>query len=264
VPKAVKAGILLFDTVAAASSAVSAFLNADLSSLARCELLNVEALRAVNAFFNKTYDLTPTLFLEFHAASDKEVEEEAAVAIEVARSKGLKSHLFADEEKDRDALWHARRSAYYAAAKFRDDQGRHQMRLWVTDVCVPLSQLAGVISETEDDFARASIKLPCPIVGHVADGNFHCLVPFNSSDAGEVAEMHRLNERLVQRALAHQGTASGEHGVGMGKIDALYQEHGAVAANVMVSIKRALDPYMIMNPMKLFRLTSPQPSPLLV
>lgn len=99
------------------------------------------------------------------------------------------------------------------------------MRLWVTDVCVPLTQLAHVISETEDDFRQSPVKLPCPIVGHVADGNFHCLVPFNSSDPTEVAEMRRLNERLIQRALAHEGTASGEHGVGMGKIDALYQVH---------------------------------------
>jgi D-lactate dehydrogenase (cytochrome) len=101
--------------------------------------------------------------------------------------------------------------------------GKRQMRLWVTDVCVPLSHLAQVISETETDFAQSSVRLPCPIVGHVADGNFHCLVPFNASDVLEVAEMRRLNERLIQRALAYEGTASGEHGVGMGKIDALYQ-----------------------------------------
>jgi hypothetical protein len=103
------------------------------------------------------------------------------------------------------------------------------MRLWVTDVCVPLSRLAQVISETEADFRQSPVKLPCPIVGHVADGNFHCLVPFNSSDTAEVAEMRRLNERLVQRALAYEGTASGEHGVGMGKIDALYQVRPALS-----------------------------------
>jgi hypothetical protein len=187
----------------------------------------------------------------------EEVEEEAKVAVSVAQSNGLKSHMFADEEKERDALWHARRSAYYASAKYRNDVrrkpcipmhipsqlthsfylecmwnvqfGRHQMRLWVTDVCVPLSHLAQVISETEADFAQSAVKLPCPIVGHVADGNFHCLVPFNSTDPFEVAEMRRLNERLVQRALAFEGTASGEHGVGMGKIDALYQVRCACA-----------------------------------
>jgi len=253
VPKAVKAGILLFGSVSDASSAVAAFLHADLPSLARCELLNVEALEAVNSFFNKTYDLTPTLFLEFHAPSFEEVEEEAKVAVSVAQVKGLKSYRFADEEKERDMIWHARRSAYFAAAKYRQDFGRHQMRLWVTDVCVPLSHLAQVISETEADFIQSPVKLPCPIVGHVADGNFHCLVPFNSSDDQEVAEMRRLNQRLVERALAHEGTASGEHGVGMGKIDALYTERGLVATEAMVNIKRALDPHMIMNPKKLFR-----------
>jgi hypothetical protein len=107
------------------------------------------------------------------------------------------------------------------------------MRLWVTDVCVPLSHLAQVISETEADFAQSAVKLPCPIVGHVADGNFHCLVPFNSTDPFEVAEMRRLNERLVQRALAFEGTASGEHGVGMGKIDALYQVRRACVVCVV-------------------------------
>jgi FAD/FMN-containing dehydrogenase len=261
----------------------------------RCELLNVEALAAVNAFFNKTYTLTPTLFLEFHAPSRtpsplrsgdvharahtchtrahaltrsmqtcavEEVEEEAKVAITVAQAKGLKSHMFADEEKERDALWHARRSAYYASAKYRNDVrqptrpdlaltrsrltrllvscrvqfGRHQMRLWVTDVCVPLSRLAQVISETEADFRQSPVKLPCPIVGHVADGNFHCLVPFNSSDTAEVAEMRRLNERLVQRALAYEGTASGEHGVGMGKIDALYQVRPCALTRACMSV----------------------------
>jgi FAD/FMN-containing dehydrogenase len=169
--------------------------------------------------------------------------------------------------------------------------GKRQMRLWVTDVCVPPSHLAQVISETETDFRQSPVQLPCPIVGHVADGNFHCLVPFNASDVLEVAEMRRLNERLVQRALAYEGTASGEHGVGMGKIDALYQvrrqhthihthararahthththtqhatpptttptilqERGLVAVQTMTNIKRALDPHMIMNPKKLFR-----------
>jgi D-lactate dehydrogenase (cytochrome) len=121
----------------------------------------------------------------------------------------------------------------------------------ITDVCVPVSRLADCLVATKRDIAASG--LIAPIVGHVGDGNFHLVMVLDPNDPGEMAEAKRLNERLVQRALALDGTCSGEHGIGCGKLDFLVAEHGE-AVNVMGAIKQTLDPSNLMNPGKVLRI----------
>jgi D-lactate dehydrogenase (cytochrome) len=143
-------------------------------------------------------------------------------------------------------MWRARYNAYFAAKAWHPGT-----EAWVTDVCVPISRLAECITETEKDFAASF--LPALIIGHVGDGNFHVQIPLYPANAQDIAEAERLNERLVRRALALEGTCTGEHGIGYGKMDFLVAEHGEEAVSVMRALKQALDPDNLMNPGKVLR-----------
>jgi len=143
-------------------------------------------------------------------------------------------------------MWQARHDAAYACKALRPGS-----QIWATDVCVPISRLADCIKETKRDLDEA--RLLAPIVGHVGDGNFHLVLLVDHDDADETARAQALHERMVMRALAMDGTCTGEHGVGYGKMDFLVAEHGD-AVSVMRSIKRALDPDNIMNPGKIVRI----------
>jgi D-lactate dehydrogenase (cytochrome) len=145
--------------------------------------------------------------------------------------------------QDRDKLWRARHDVAYADKALRDGA-----QLWATDVCVPISRLAECITETRKELAASF--LPAPIVGHAGDGNFHVCFVLNPNDPKEITEAERLNQRLVHRALSLDGTCTGEHGIGCGKIDFLVAEHGE-AISVMRVIKKAIDPDNIMNPGKI-------------
>jgi D-lactate dehydrogenase (cytochrome) len=120
-------------------------------------------------------------------------------------------------------------------------------RGWPTDVCVPISRLAQCVAETRADLVGSNLL--APIVGHVGDGNFHVDFIVDPNDAEEMAEARRINDRLVARALAMDGTCTGEHGVGYGKIEFLSAEHGE-AVDLMRTLKRAFDPENLMNPGK--------------
>jgi D-lactate dehydrogenase (cytochrome) len=121
-----------------------------------------------------------------------------------------------------------------------------------TDVCVPISRLADCVTETQADIEAS--RLIAPIVGHIGDGNFHLTLLIDNNDADEVKRAKALSERLVERALAMDGTSTGEHGVGQGKMKYMLMEHGAAALGVMAAIKRALDPQNLMNPGKIVAL----------
>ena len=138
-----------------------------------------------------------------------------------------------------------RHNGFYAILALRKGA-----RALVTDICVPISQLARAVEETRADIAATSI--PGPILGHVGDGNFHAVLLIEPGDAGALAEAQRLSHRMTERALRLGGTCSGEHGVGMGKLGYMQAEHGP-AWEVMGAVKRALDPQNLMNPGKLVR-----------
>lgn len=214
--------------------------------IARVEILDDVQMRAVNAWSKLDYPEVTTLFFEFHG-SERYVQEQVDTVAAVAADNGGGDFRWATSLEDRNRLWKARHEAFYAATGLRPG-----CIGWPTDVCVPMSRLAECIEATKADLAQASI--PAPILGHVGDGNFHVIFVIDPNDPSEVAEAEALNKALVARALSMDGTCTGEHGVGLGKIDCLVDELGDETVELMRVVKRALDPLDIMNPGKIVRL----------
>lgn len=212
---------------------------------ARIELLDGLMLRAINAHSKTSYAESPTLFVEFHS-SDGDTDTVMLAFRTVAEKHGAQTITSADTADAHDKLWAARHDAFRAL----DTQWPGQTVL-ATDVCVPLSRLAGAISEAQDLIAR--LGLTAPIVGHVGDGNFHVLPVFDRADKSQCKAINCLLDGLVATAHQYGGTCTGEHGIGQGKIGHFAAEAGARLA-VMQSVKRALDPANILNPGKIFTL----------
>jgi D-lactate dehydrogenase (cytochrome) len=161
----------------------------------------------------------------------------------IAKEHGSGEMRWATDTGEREKLWQARHDSYYAVLALRPG-----CKGLTTDVCVPISRLAECIVETKKEIAESSLE--APLVGHVGDGNFHLIYLIDPTNPEEVEEMERLNTRLVRRALAMDGTCTGEHGVGLGKQHFMEEEHGE-ALNTMRAIKNAIDPHGIMNPGKM-------------
>ncbi len=212
--------------------------------VARIELLDEVQMDAVNRFSGTGYAVAPTLFLEFHG-SEAGVAEQAETVQDIAREHGGGDFQWTTNNEERSKLWQARHDAAYACKALRPGS-----EIVATDVCVPISRLAQCITETKRDIQASDVI--APIVGHVGDGNFHLCVLVDPADRAELERAQALNERMVSRALAMDGTCTGEHGVGYGKLDFLVAEHGE-AISVMRTIKQALDPQNIMNPGKVVR-----------
>ena len=209
--------------------------------IARSEALCATTMRAINAYSKTSYSEQPTLFLEFHGTRAS-VEEQAQLVQEIARSNGGMEFQWATKTEERNKLWQARHDAYFACLQLRAGT-----RCVSTDVCVPISRLTECILDTTRDIDRAS--MPIPLFGHVGDGNFHCVVLVRPDNQADLAEAKAFNERVVNRALDMEGTCTGEHGVGFGKMKWLSKEHGE-ALDLMRAIKRAFDPENLMNPGK--------------
>src|SRR5687767_4636007 len=244
-PEAVSAAVCPFETMEGAVRTVITTIQLGIP-VARVELLDEVQMEAINRYSHLTYPARPTLFFEFHGTSIENVGEYAREVQQIATENGGPDFHWATTTEDRAKLWQARHNAYYAALALRPGS-----KAWTTDVCVPISRLAECILDTRQELQRSS--LIAPLVGHVGDGNFHLIFVINPDDPGELAEAKDINTRLVRRALAMGGTCTGEHGVGIGKIDYLPEEHGP-AVDVMKAIKRALDPDNRMNPGKMFRI----------
>ena len=213
--------------------------------LARIELADEVQIRACNSYSHLTFAEQPTLFLEFHGSSTA-TREQVETFTEIARDQGGGEFAWAEHPEERSKLWQARYDAYWAARGLRPGA-----EVMTTDVCVPISALAACVGETRADIDRTGLL--APIVGHVGDGNFHVMPLFDAGSAEERLAVQGFLDRLTDRALLMQGTCSGEHGVGQGKIRYLSQEHGA-GVDVMIAIKKALDPLNILNPGKIFAL----------
>jgi len=241
-PDAVAAAVCPFPTMEGAADTVIQVIQLGIS-VARMEIIDETQLAIVNRFSKTSYPETPTLFFEFHGTSQAVVDEQAQAVDEIAREHGALGFRWATTPEDRARLWQARHDVYYATLASRPGA-----RAMTTDVCVPISQLAPCILETEAD-ARAS-GIAAPLVGHAGDGNFHLILMLDPGDPAEVARVSAYSQRLVERALRMGGTCSGEHGVGLGKMKYLEAEHGE-ALGVMRAIKHALDPHNLMNPGKM-------------
>lgn len=242
-PEAVSAAICSFPSIDAAVNTTIRVIQMGVP-IARCELLDVHAVRAVNRHDKLSLREAPMLLMEFHG-SEASVAEQAATVQEIARELGGEDFDWATSPEERTRLWTARHHAYFSAL-----QTRPGCRAVTTDTCVPISRLAECVNETVADVDATG--LPYFIVGHVGDGNFHVgyLIDPASTQERETAE--HLNRRLVARALAMEGTCTGEHGIGLHKMDFLLHEAGVGAVGLMRQVKQALDPRNILNPGKIF------------
>ncbi|MCE7928796.1 MAG: nitrate oxidoreductase subunit alpha [Chloroflexi bacterium CFX7] len=240
IPQAISGGVCPFPDVDSACKAVIETVQMGVP-VARIELINGLGMRAFNNYAKLGYPETPCLFVEFHG-TDAGVKEEAETFGEIAAAHGGGPFRWTADADERNRLWKARHDAYWAGMTLRPGA-----RALSTDVCVPISRLAECIVETEADIARSG--LVAPIVGHVGDGNFHVLALMDMDDAREIEAVEAFVARLNMRAIAMDGTCTGEHGIGQGKMAFLPHELGA-GVDVMRAIKQALDPQDIMNPGK--------------
>jgi len=242
IPEAISAGVCPFPSVEAACNAAIVTIQSGVP-VARIELLDELQVKATNLYSKLALPEVPVLFVEFHG-SPAGVAEQAERFGEIAGDLGGGPFEWATKPEDRSRLWQARHDAYWAARGLRPGA-----QALATDVCVPISRLAECVAATQHEIAE--LGLVAPILGHVGDGNFHLSLLVDMSDAAEVEAAKTLCERLVERALAMDGTCTGEHGVGQGKMKYLAGELGNPALAAMAAIKRALDPDDIMNPGKI-------------
>ncbi len=242
-PEKVAAAVCSFSRLGAAVEAVVAILQAGVA-VSRIELADAVQVRAINLYSKTAFAETPMLFFEF-AGSGASLPNDIALAQEIVGQHGGQAFRIAASEEDRLKLWQARANAVYASKLLRPGASGLS-----TDVCVPISNLTACIEETERDVAEAGML--APLIGHVGDGNFHLYILFDPSDSREVEKVEWINVRLARRAIALDGTCTGEHGVGLGKRRFIEAELGREAIDIMRAVKAAIDPRGIMNPGKIF------------
>jgi D-lactate dehydrogenase (cytochrome) len=242
IPEAISSAVCSFDTLNGAVDTVVQAIQIGVP-LARVEILDDMQMKAVNAWSKLDYPELTTLFFEFHG-SPRYVDEQAETVRELAAANGGGDFRWSNLPEERSKLWKARHEAYYAAVNLRPGAVG-----WATDVCVPISRLAECIGETKADLQASSV--PATILGHVGDGNFHVVFSIDPESEAELAEVSAINARMVERALAMDGTCTGEHGIGIGKQDWLVAELGD-AVDLMRTLKHALDPHNLFNPGKIF------------
>ena len=239
--EAISAAIVAFPDVRSAADATIQTIQMGIP-VARIELVDRGYMAAINNYSKTDYPELDTLFLEFHGTTAG-VAEQVRMFEEISQEFGASGFQWAEQEEDRSRLWRARHDAYYAGLAVTPGSLGY-----VTDVCVPISRLADCIAETQTDIA--STGLFAPIIGHVGDGNFHSTIFIEPDNKAMFEAALALDKRLVQRALDMGGTCTGEHGIGMGKLKHMRNEHGDGAIATMQAIKQALDPQNIMNPGK--------------
>jgi D-lactate dehydrogenase (cytochrome) len=244
-PEAISAATCTFPSIDAAVRTTIQIIQMGIP-IARCELLDAHAVRAVNRHDKMTLTEAPMLLMEFHG-SDASVKEQAATVQDIASEFGGSGFQWATTPEERTKLWTARHHAYFAGAQMKPG-----CRTVSTDTCVPISCLAECVTTASE--AATAAGMQHYIVGHVGDGNFHIAYLVDPKIPSERETAERLNQELVQRAIDMQGTCSGEHGIGLHKMDFLVNEAGAGAIEMMRTMKRALDPKNIMNPGKIFAL----------
>ena len=241
VQEAMSAAVCAFDSVDGCTRTVIQAIQAGIP-VARCDIVCDKTVAAINKFKKTNYRVAPTVFFEFHGSKTSVVEQAEAVQA-VAKEHGGTDFVWATRPEERSQLWQARHDAYFACLQIRPGS-----RAVSTDVCVPISRLAECVHETMEDVK--SYIAPVPLLGHIGDGNFHLMFLVDPAKPEETELAKTFNKRLVERALRLEGTCTGEHGVGLGKIGSMRMELGDDALDVMRDIKRALDPDNLMNPGK--------------
>jgi D-lactate dehydrogenase (cytochrome) len=243
-PEAISAAVCSFSSIANAVDTVIQAIQIGVP-LARVEFVDENGVRALNRYDKLTLPEKPLLLFEFHG-SEHGVKEQAELVQQIANEHGAMGFEWATRPEDRSRLWQARHNAYFALLQLRPGS-----RAISTDCCVPISRLTECLLETKADCDRENLIYG--IVGHVGDGNFHVQMLVDPSDPNDVARAESVNERMVHRAIAMDGTCTGEHGIGLHKLDFLIHEAGEDAVDLMRTIKHALDPNNIFNPGKVIR-----------
>ena len=243
-PEAISAAVCSFSSIANAVDTVIQAIQIGVP-LARVEFVDENGVRALNRYDKLTLPEKPLLLFEFHG-SEHGVKEQAELVQQIANEHGAMGFEWATRPEDRSRLWLARHNAYFALLQLRPGS-----RAISTDCCVPISRLTECLLETKADCDRENLIYG--IVGHVGDGNFHVQMLVDPSDPSDVARAESVNERMVHRAIAMDGTCTGEHGIGLHKLDFLIHEAGEDAVDLMRTIKHALDPNNIFNPGKVIR-----------
>ena len=242
IPEVIAAATIQFDSVRNAVDGVIETIQLGID-VARIELVDRDAVVAVNRYSGTTLPNKDLLLLEFHGSTDSTAIDIAA-AREVLERHGGQGFLQTTDEAERRKLWQARHDAGLACRSHQPNG-----HIFATDVCVPISKLSECIEQTQQDLVAS--KIYGPIVGHVGDGNFHVLLTADPNDHAAIEKLEDFHTRLVERSLSLEGTCTGEHGIGVGKIKYLVSELGREAVDVMATIKNALDPNGIMNPGKI-------------
>ena len=245
IPESIAAGVCPFPSVDAACQATIQTIQLGIP-VARIELVDDEHVKAFNAYSKIDLKVAPTLFVEFHGTQAGTAEQSELFGA-IAEELGGGPFTWATKEEDRQRLWQARHDAFWATRSLMPGK-----EAFATDVCVPISRLAECVKDTQADLAANGLY--GPIVGHVGDGNFHVVLYCDRSDPDELKRVKGFYERLIRRAIAMEGTSTGEHGIGAGKMAFLEVEHGPQGLAMMRQIKQALDPKNILNPGKIVAL----------
>ena len=243
IPEAISAAVCRFPSVDLAVRAVIQTIQLGVP-IARIELLDALTMRALNAYSSTQLREAPSLLFELHGSETSVKEQIETVRMVADEHQGM-DFEWAVHPEDRSRLWQARHDGYFAALALRPG-----CRSLTTDAVVPISRLAECIEATAADLAENGLL--APIFGHVGDGNFHALILVDPNDADEVERAEAVAHRLAERAIAMQGSCTGEHGIGLTKQHFMPVEHGTNAVDVMQAIKAALDPKQLMNPGKIF------------
>ena len=241
IPESIAGGVCRFPSITSACDAAILAIQSGIP-LARVELVDEQQIAICNVYSKLDLPVQPTLFLEFHG-SESGVREQSERFAEIVAEFGGSAFEWSSRAEDRTRLWKARHDMFWADKAYRPNS-----QVVVTDVCVPISRLAECVIETQQDIKES--RLIAPLFGHVGDGNFHTVVSVMMDDADEVARAKAFVSRLAERALAMEGTCTGEHGIGDGKRKYLVDELGESAVSVMGALKAAVDPLNIMNPGK--------------
>jgi D-lactate dehydrogenase (cytochrome) len=241
IPECIAGGVCHFPDIKAACDAAIMAIQSGIP-LARVELVDEQQIAICNAYSKLSLPEQPTLFLEFHG-SESSVQEQSQRFAEIVAEAGGSAFEWSTKPEDRSRLWKARHDMFWADKAYRPNS-----QVVVTDVCVPVSRLADCVLETQNDIKQS--RLIAPLFGHVGDGNFHTVVSVMMDDTDEVARAKTFVSRLAERAMAMDGTCTGEHGIGDGKRQYLVEELGMPAVLLMQAIKTAVDPLNIMNPGK--------------
>ena len=240
IPESISAAICSFPSVDNAVRTVIQTIQMGIP-MARMELVDSQTIEACNDYFNEDMHVSPHLFLEFHGSEDS-VNEQSKLVSEIAESFSGSNFKWSSRQEERNKLWKNRHNAFYAVkSKYPEHNAI------ATDACVPISELANLIDQTAKDIEESGI--PGPIWGHVGDGNFHATLLIKKGNLKEKKIAQSIIHRMCERSLELGGTVTGEHGIGMGKLNFMEKEHG-YAWDIMTTIKKTLDPNLILNPGK--------------